>query len=155
MLFRSSYDFQAPIREYGQISESYKEIKLLAMFLHDFGESLCDMPAHIPNENPQDPSDFKRLRWSVRYKKDSGYLFVNNYIRNYTMSNHTKHTFRIQTDTRTIEFVANEIKDKEYYFWPIRIPIKGGNLTATASPLCMLNKNTQEEQIVQIGRAHV
>ncbi len=38
-----SYDFQAPIREYGQISETAKEIKLLAMFVHDYGETFCNM----------------------------------------------------------------------------------------------------------------
>ena len=38
-----SYDFQAPIREYGQISENAKEIKLLAMFVHDYGETFCNM----------------------------------------------------------------------------------------------------------------
>ncbi|MFR5117621.1 MAG: beta-galactosidase [Eubacterium sp.] len=32
-----SYDFQAPIREYGQISETAKELKLLSMFARDYG----------------------------------------------------------------------------------------------------------------------
>lgn len=38
-----SYDFQAPIREYGQISETAKELKLLSMFAHDYGETFCNM----------------------------------------------------------------------------------------------------------------
>ena len=32
-----SYDFSAPVREYGQMSDTLNEIKLLAMFLKDFG----------------------------------------------------------------------------------------------------------------------
>ena len=38
-----SYDFQAPIREYGQISETAKELKLLSMFVHDYGEAFCEL----------------------------------------------------------------------------------------------------------------
>ncbi len=46
-----SYDFQAPIREYGQISETSKEIKLLALFAHDYGETFCNMEPQFDGED--------------------------------------------------------------------------------------------------------
>ncbi|HEX3020889.1 MAG TPA: beta-galactosidase [Lachnospiraceae bacterium] len=85
-----NYDFRAPIREYGQISETFKEIKLLTMFLKDFGSEICEMPAIIPESNPLFPTNFTDLRTSYRYKGDKGYIFVNNYQRRYAMENHKK-----------------------------------------------------------------
>ena len=46
-----SYDFQAPIREYGQISETAKELKLLSMFVHDYGETFCNMEPQFAGED--------------------------------------------------------------------------------------------------------
>lgn len=42
-----SYDFRAPIRQFGQVSDTYKEIKLLALFAKDFGQDLVTLPAEI------------------------------------------------------------------------------------------------------------
>ena len=69
-----NYDFFAPIRQYGQISESYKEIKLLAMFLADFGDDMAKLPEEIA---PADisPEDTHSLRTSWRHDDKHGYVF--------------------------------------------------------------------------------
>ena len=67
-----SYDFNAPIREYGQISDTALELKLYAMFLHDFGEEFCRMDTYLTEENPEDPNDVSRMRTAVRRNGSSG-----------------------------------------------------------------------------------
>lgn len=74
-----NYDFRAPIRAYGQVSETFKEIKLLTMFTKDFGSELCEMPAYIPEDNPLYPDNLTDLRTSCRHNGKLGYIFINNY----------------------------------------------------------------------------
>lgn len=142
-----SYDFRAPIREYGQISETYKEIKLLSMFLHDFGSELCHMPAYIPEENPLDPENLKDLRYSVRHDGERGYLFLNNYVRRYDMADHKRLNIKIELPNETIYYPEFDLMDKEYCFYPFNMKIGDGILkTALASPLCII-KNTTDTYV--------
>lgn len=83
-----NYDFHCAIREYGQFSDTAKELKLFAMFLHDFGRELCRMPAAIPADNPDKPDDLQSLRYSYRFRGEQGYVFVNNYQRRNKMAEH-------------------------------------------------------------------
>ena len=71
-----SYDFKAPLREYGQRAESFGEIKLLSMFVKDFGSELCTMPAYIPESTSSDPNNLSDLRMSVRHNGKKGYIAV-------------------------------------------------------------------------------
>ncbi len=85
-----NYDFRAPLGEYGYANQSYRHLRRIAMFLHDYGEELAEMDTFIPKENPQNPDNFKDLRYAVRYNKKTGsfYLFVNNYQRRNEMLDH-------------------------------------------------------------------
>ena len=89
-LLVKNYDFRAPLGEYGHANETYKRLRRLAMFLHDYGEELCEMDTYIPEENPLHPENFTDLRHSWRFnaKTGKGYLFVNNYQRHHKMENH-------------------------------------------------------------------
>ena len=76
-----TYDFQAPLGEFGQPYPQYYMLRPLHLFMQDFGETLAPMEAQFPA-----PQDMKRgqddvLRWSVRSQGDSGFIFVNNYER--------------------------------------------------------------------------
>lgn len=134
-----SYDFAAPIREYGQISETYKEIKLLAMFLHDFGGELGKMPAYIPEDNPRNPSDTAKLRTSVRHNGTSGYIFVNNYQKNQKMAEHAEVRLEVELPQETIQYPSMEVNDKDFFFYPFHMKIgKATLVTALATPLCRL-----------------
>jgi beta-galactosidase len=76
-----SYDFNAPIGEFGQINPQYYWLRRLHLFLHDFGAPLAQMPTTLPDLRPADKNDFTTLRWAVRSDGNSGYVFVNNYQR--------------------------------------------------------------------------
>jgi hypothetical protein len=135
-----SYDFRAPIREYGQISETYKEIKLLAMFLKDFGSELCDMPAFIPDDNPLKPTNQTDIRTSIRHNGKEGYVFVNNYQRKHPMNAHSNICLNVELGKEIIEFPAINIKDGDYYFFPFHMHIGNAVIkTGLATPLCKLS----------------
>lgn len=139
-----SYDFRAPIREYGQISETYKEIKLLAMFLKDFGGELCEMPAFIPDNNPLKPTNQTDLRTSYRHNGKSGYVFVNNYQRRYSLSAHNDIVLRVLLEEEAITFPSINIEDRNYFFFPFNMQIGNAILkTCLATPLCKLENQSK------------
>lgn len=86
-LLVKNYDFRAPLGEYGHANETYRRLRRLAMFVHDYGEELCGMKTFIPPESPLQPENFSELRHSWRYDPESGhgYLFINNYQRHHAM----------------------------------------------------------------------
>lgn len=136
-----SYDFQAPIREYGQIRQSFKEIRLFGLMLRDFGEDLAMLETHLPEDEPKSAEDTEHLRYATRHDGKHGYLFVNNYQRRRTMNVHTGVQIEIPLENETIKIPEFDVKDGDYFFWPFNMRIGDGLLkTAKASPLCILNK---------------
>lgn len=138
-----SYDFRAPIGEYGQITPTYKELRLTALFAADFGEELCGMRAFIPPENPLSPSNLTALRYSLRHNGESGYIFVNNYCRRYRMAEHNAEILTVEIGGERITLPPVDIKNGDYFFLPLNMKIGGAVLRfAFATPLCILNGRT-------------
>lgn len=134
-----SYDFRAPIREYGQVSDTARELKCFAQFLHSFGSLLCTMDAHIPEENPLYPSDTGSLRFSWRHDGRSGYLFVNNYQRRQQQREHAGIVLAPPVSAGP-QFPPMDIHDGEYFFLPFNMRVGSSVLeTALVTPLCVLN----------------
>lgn len=137
-----NYDFNAPIKEFGQMSDTLKEIKILGMFIEDFGEQLCDMPAYIPDDNPLFPDNYTDLRYAFRHNGKSGYAFVNNYQRRRKMAEHENVKLKVRLEDEEICFDEFSIKDKEYFFLPFNM--KAGNAlikTALVTPLCKIGND--------------
>ena len=76
-----SYDFQAPLGEFGQRGEHYYLLRKLHLFMHDWGEQLALMEASFPSPQDVRQGYDDSLRWAVREKDDAGFIFVNNYER--------------------------------------------------------------------------
>ena len=76
-----NYDFQAPLGEFGQKNPHYYMLRPLHLFMHDYGELLAPMEARFPCEQDIAKGDDSHLRWSVREKDGSGFVFINNYER--------------------------------------------------------------------------
>lgn len=74
-----SYDFQAPVGEFGQVRSSYKDLVPLHFFLNNFGSGLAPMPVFIPATNPTSATDNNQLRYAVRSDGRSGFVFLHNY----------------------------------------------------------------------------
>lgn len=76
-----SYDYQAPIGEFGQIRKSYKMLKLQHLFYKKFENLFCNMKTVLPDEAIKiKETNTETLRYSLRANEDmSGFLFMNNY----------------------------------------------------------------------------
>lgn len=137
-----NYDFNAPVGEYGQVRESFREIKLLALFLQDFGEELCAMRPRFPEPLMDNPVDLQMLRTCVREKDGRGYLFVNNHQRLYPMKNHVQVSLKVKAGEEELCFPAENIRDGDYFFCPFHMPVgdHAEIVTAMASPLCVLRR---------------
>ena len=133
-----NYDFNAPIRQYGEISDHYGEIRLLACFLQDFGEDMTALEAKIPEERIY-PGDRHTLRTAVRCDEDHGYVFFNNYQRRHKMDAHKNVIFTVGRGEKSMTFPPVDIEDGEYGFFPYRMRLGNAVLAyALATPLCRL-----------------
>ncbi len=134
-----NYDFNAPIRQYGTISDNYREIRLLAYFLQDFGADLAVLPADIDPEFVK-PGDSHTLRLSARHDDTHGYVFVNNYQRRQTMDVHKDVVLEGKTSGEPIRFPKTDIASGEYAFYPYNMKLGESTLvSALATPLCKLS----------------
>ena len=137
-----NYDFNAPIRQYGTISDNYREIRLLAYFLQDFGADLAVLPADIDPEFVK-PSDSHTLRLSTRHDDTHGYVFVNNYQRRHEMDAHENVVLEGKTAEGPVRFPATNIAPGEYAFYPYNMKLGESTLvSALATPLCKLTYKT-------------
>ena len=76
-----TYDFQAPLNEFGQKNPQYYLLRKLHLFMQDWGEVLAPMEASFPCQQDIKKGDDSFLRWAVRSKEGSGFIFINNYER--------------------------------------------------------------------------
>ena len=138
-----SYDFNAPLREFGQMEDTYREVRLLSTFIHDFGNSLCDMAYTEQSSNPLKPDNLTDLRAAVRCKGKSGYLFVNNYQRRYKMAQHKGVVLTAYAEdgkTALATFPKRDIDDGDFFFYPFNMPIGEAFVTVDATPLCIVDE---------------
>ena len=76
-----TYDFQAPLNEFGQKNPQYYLLRKLHLFMQDWGSILATMEAGFPCKQDISKGDDSFLRWSYRSRNGSGFIFVNNYER--------------------------------------------------------------------------
>ena len=76
-----TYDFQAPLGEFGQTYPQYYRLRPLHLFMQDFGELLAPMEASFPVQQDLRQGDDTQLRWSFRSDGKSAFVFINNYER--------------------------------------------------------------------------
>lgn len=119
-----TYDFQAPIGEFGQINPQYHWLRRMHLFLHDFGDELALMPASFP-DSVLVPDDTRSLRWSVRSDGYSGYVFVNNYQRMRNIEEKSDVSFTIGLPDEEIVFPskAMTVPANSSFFMPFNMKI--------------------------------
>lgn len=76
-----TYDFQAPLGEFGQNNPHYFMLRKIHLFMQDWGDILAPMEASFPCKQDIKKGDDSFLRWAVRSKDGSGFIFINNYER--------------------------------------------------------------------------
>lgn len=130
-----SYDFQAPISEYGEIREQYRLINMLHMFVHDFGDILAPMETVEPiSEAAAD--DLASLRYCMRTDGKRGFVFVNHYQRLAKMED----IFGVVIDTGSMKFPSVDICGDISFIFPFHIDLSGNTLEyAMAQLLCKVD----------------
>jgi beta-galactosidase len=118
-----SYDFQAPLGEYGQEEPSLRRLKLVHYFLQDFGAQLAPMTPRAPDRLPSSPSDTSMPRISARTSGERGFLFVSNYARHLAMP--ARHGFQVElalpTGTLRIPQTPIDLPAGCYGIWPVNL----------------------------------
>lgn len=127
-----SYDFQAPLSEYGEARKQYGMLNMLHMFAKDFGDMLAVMEYVRAKEQPK-RYDTSMLRYSMRTDGKGGFVFINHYQR-LTKLEDVKGAV---IDTGTVKFPPVDIVGDVCFFMPFNMDLAGNMLEyATAQPLC-------------------
>lgn len=140
-----SYDFQAAIGEYGLIRPQYREFKMQHMFLNDFMQSFAPMDSYVQREPVNSPDNTSQLRYAMRMKDDSGYIFVNNYQRITDMGDKEKVQFGIPMSDGTNLVIPNEpvtVKNGVYFIMPFNLDLDGTKLVYSTTQLLCKKDNT-------------
>ncbi|SNX64702.1 glycosyl hydrolase family 35 [Streptomyces sp. TLI_55] len=134
-----TYDFQAPLGEYGQYRASYDELRLQHLLLADFGHLIAPMESVLPAERPRGQDDRETLRWAVRGDGSSGFLFVNNHQPHEPLPDHPGTSFSVEFADREVSFPSEPVTvpSGASFCWPLRLDVGGVRVEwATAQPVC-------------------
>lgn len=82
-LAEKDYDFQAAISNYGEVREGGKLLHVYNVFASEFASTLLSSSTIFPIDNAKDPVDLDSPRYSFKMNGDSGFLFINTYVRGY------------------------------------------------------------------------
>jgi beta-galactosidase len=124
-----SYDFQAPIGQFGLERPSLRLLKEWNYFMQDFGSLLAPMSAFAPAVRPQNPADLSVLRWSVRTNGNEGFVFVNNYVRGVSMPERHGVRFSITLPNgknATLPEQPVDIPSGAFFAWPFGLQLGRG-----------------------------
>lgn len=139
-----TYDFQAPLGEFGQINSHYHLLRSLHIFLQDFGGELALMPPSFPQKQPADFNDDSILRWSVRSDGGSGYVFVNNYHRLKTLKAKKNIQFIIDLPNEEVIFPEKPvtIPSGVSFLMPFNMKLGQSNLLySTTQPIAKMQQD--------------
>lgn len=139
-----SYDFQAPLGEFGQINPHYHLLRRLHLFLQNFGSELATMVPYFPNNAPTDYNNDSVVRWNVRSNGESGYLFINNYHRLKTLAEKKNIQFTVDLPNEKIILPVKPITipSGASFFMPFNMKLGDSNLAySTAQPIAKMEQD--------------
>lgn len=141
-----SYDYQAPMGQYGKRNDAYNHVKRLHLFLADFGPDLAEMTAAFPADNPKTTD--RRLRVALRSKGESGFVFFSNHQRYVDMPVQEDVRFAIDLPNRKVETHPVTLPKDTIGIFPIGLPLGDARLDyATAQPLMKLRTKEGERWV--------
>lgn len=140
---RISYDYQAPIREFGTLGTVMQETKKYNYFMNDFGTALAPAVAYLPTSN----QDRDNLQWAVRLNESAGYLFCSNYLYKHTRKDYKNVQFSIKLKDETIHIPRKKVtvKGGTYFLWPFNQQFSEVLLKySTTQPVCSLKEGNTD-----------
>ena len=140
---RISYDYQAPIREFGTLGTVMQETKKYNYFMNDFGTALAPAVAYLPTTN----QDRNNLQWAVRLNGNTGYLFCSNYLYKHSRKDYKNVQFSIKLKDETIRIPRQKVtvKNGTYFLWPFNQELSNVLLKySTTQPVCFLREGSTD-----------
>jgi beta-galactosidase len=137
-----TYDFQAPLGEYGLEKPVYRYLRLLHSFIADFGDRLAPMQTVLPEGALSlRPDNRDELRYCIRTRDGAGFLFLLNF-QDHDEDRHDMDTeVRIKTGSETIR-IPVRLKKDEVAILPFNFKMGKAVLTyATAQPLMQIGNH--------------
>jgi beta-galactosidase len=144
-----SYDFQAPVGEYGQVRPSFNRLKLIHFFLNSFGNELAPMGVFLPGNNAEiEPDNIDELRYAIRTHNNSGFIFIINFQDHIQTKDIENIRFIVKTsegELRIPESSAFTLKSEENAIFPFNYNMEGINLNyATAQLLTKFSTDNEK-----------
>jgi hypothetical protein len=132
-----SYDFQAPLGQYGQQRASFRKTKSLHLFVQTAGADLAAMAPYAPDRRPKDAADLSMPRMMFRASGDRGFLFVNNYVRKYTMAARPGFQVQVKLPSGTVALPNEpvELPADTSVVWPVNLDLGAGTLVDSTAQL--------------------
>jgi len=143
-----TYDYQSPLGEFGRVGKSYDRIRSLSLFMDAYGSILAPMGTVLPEgQSDIHPEDTESLRWCVRQKDGSGFLFLNNFQDHLELPDREGVRIELETEQGKVAFPHTgtlTLQQDVSAILPFNIEVSGVLIvTATVQPLTMLNVNGQ------------
>lgn len=138
-----SCDLNASIKEFGQISLIFRELKLFSIFVLHYGKDFCLFDSIIPDDDTNKSNFFENFDYCFRTNGEKGYLFVNNYV--YGKKTKLHKNIQLFLPNSEDSFRLRMVKNEEYFFLPFNIQygdffVKRANV----SPFCFLQNENKK-----------
>ena len=137
-----SYDYQAPLGEFGQMHASYRVLKTVHLFLGDFGSMLAPMTPYFPERTPENKQDVSTTRVAARIQHDRGFIFINNHERADRLPDRKNFQVEMKLPSGVVQVPRKPrtIPGDAYTIWPLNFDLGPVVLHyATAQLLCRLD----------------
>lgn len=140
---KMSYDFVAPLGEFGYTRDSYHQLRLIHSFVTDFGALLAPMGTVLPKGYEIiKPTDTNVLRYAVRKKGNSGFIFLNNFQDHAQRHDLEGVSISVITDSKTLRFPSQgtmTVRENISAILPFNLNMEGAILEmATVQPLAKI-----------------
>ena len=155
-LHNKSYDYQAPIGEFGNVSSGFYPLKLINYFLNCYGNDLAPLYPILPTTNDSiKATNNITLRYSVRSDGNKGYLFMHNFQDHLVMNDLQDLKIDIATKSGVITFPETgtfTLKTGSSAIFPFNVNYNGVEIRlATVQPFCSFtNKNQHYNVMVSV-----
>ena len=136
------YGYQAPLGEFGQMHPIFSDLKILHLFLHDFGARLAPMTVRFPVHMPEGKTDTATPRVTARVEGERGFVFINNYQRNHPLPNRKNFQVELQLPSGPMDVPRHPaaVPSGAYTVWPVNLDLGGATLRyATAQLVAKLD----------------
>lgn len=155
-LHNKSYDYQAPIGEFGNVSSGYYPLKLINYFLKCYGNDVAPLYPILPTTNDSiKANNTKTLRYSVRGDGNKGYLFMHNFQDHLVMNDLQGLKIDVATKSGVVTFPETgtfTLKAGSSAIFPFNVNYDGVEIRlATVQPFCSFtNKNKHYNVMVTV-----